>query len=67
MYSSIFSLLDNLKIAITKIIIKTIGIEVTIEKLLFIRKVYKIINPIDLIKTFILNTLIIENEWIIKL
>ena len=67
MYSSIFSLLDNLKIAITKIIIKTIGIEVTIEKLLFIRKVYKIINPIDLIKTLILNTLIIENEWIIKL
>ena len=65
--SSMFSLNAKLEIKKTAMNKKTNGIAVIIEALLLIKKIYKIINKAERIKNVFLKTLIIDNEWLIKL
>ena len=65
--SSMFSLNAKLEIKKTAMNKKTNGIAVIIEALLLIKKIYKMINKAERIKNIFLKTLIIDNEWLIKL
>ena len=65
--SSMFSLNAKLEIKKTAMNKKTNGIAVIIEALLLIKKIYKVINKAERIKNVFLKTLIIDNEWLIKL
>jgi hypothetical protein len=65
--SSMFSLNAKLEIKKTAMNKKNNGIAVIIEALLLIKKIYKVINKAERIKNVFLKTLIIDNEWLIKL